>query len=101
MCLLSQSVSQFLTRVIFLTRAGNTSGLIEHIWSFEQRLSVWALSSCAFLSAMLSGRMTTQNYVKGCAQNFGFQNVILDGFVPKYPWKFHYCVNFQVEGSPL
>lgn len=45
--------------------------------------------------------MITQNYVKGCAQNFGFKNLILDGFVPEYPWKFHYCVNFQVKDSPL
>lgn len=50
---------------------------------------------------MLSQRTITQNYVKGCAQNFGFQNLTLDAFLPKYPWKFHYCVNFQVEDSLL
>lgn len=45
--------------------------------------------------------MITQNYAKEYAQNFGLQNLILDGFVPKYPWKFHYCVNFQVEEISL
>lgn len=45
--------------------------------------------------------MITQNYVKGYAQNFGSQNLIWNGFVSKYLWKFHRCVNFQAEDSPL
>lgn len=34
-------------------------------------------------------------------QNFGFQNLVLDDFVPKYPWKIPNWLNFQVEDSPL
>lgn len=50
---------------------------------------------------MVARKMITQNYIQRYAHNFGFQNLVFDGFVPEYPWKFHYCLNFQVEDSPL
>lgn len=99
-CSNNQSVSQILTHVILLTCAGNTSELLN-ISSHLSKDCPSGPYPLWFSSAMLAQRMITQNYVKGYAQNFGFRNLILDGFVPKYLWKFHYCVNFQVEDSPL